>query len=116
MREYTPDSWRLVVIESPEHGKIYKVLASWYGGFTQGDSWKLSSGIEGVTKEGNLYVMPQSSGSVYNCYEGAEHVSSIMGGVYSSFARQLEESGRGTIRMLKMSEFLETRKELPNNE
>jgi hypothetical protein len=110
MREYTPDSWKIIVVESPEHGKIYKVLASWYGGFAGSDSWKLSSGIEDVKKEGNLYVMPQASGSVYNCYEAAEHVSSLIAGMYASFVKQLKEGTSGaTIRMLDMNEFLEER-------
>lgn len=109
MREYQPDSWKIVEIDSKEHGKIWKILASWYGGFTTGDSWKLSSGIEGVKIEGDLFTMPQSSGSVYICHKSNEHVSGIMGGVYASFVKQLEESGAGSIRMLDWEEYLESR-------
>jgi hypothetical protein len=109
MREYTPDSWKIVEIDSPKHGKIYKVLASWYGGFAGSNSWKLSSGIEDVKIDGDMYVLPQSSGSVYICHAGAEHVSGIMSGIYAGFSKQLEESGSGTIRMLDWQEFLETR-------
>ena len=109
MREYTPDSWKIVVIESKENGKIYKVLASWYGGFAGSNSWKLSSGIEDVQIEGKVFTMPQSSGSVYICHEDNEHVSGIMGGVYANFAERLEQSQAGTIRMLDWKEFLESR-------
>jgi hypothetical protein len=108
MNTYHPDSWKIVVIDSAKHGKVYKVLASWYGGFVQGDSWKLSSGIESVSYENGIYTMPQSSGSVYMLHENCEHISGIMGGVFSSFAKQAEESeGAFTITMLEMADLLE---------
>lgn len=109
MSTYQPDSWKIVLIESEEHGKVYKVLASWYGGFTTGDSWKLSSGIESITHEDGVYTMPQYSGSVYVCHKHNEHVSGIMGSVFSSFAKQAEESdGKFTISMISMEKYLET--------
>lgn len=111
MSEYHPDSWKIIVIESKEHGKIYKVLASWYGGFARGDSWKISSGIEDVKLADELYTMPQYSGSVYICHKNNEHISGIMGGVFSSYAKQAAESdGLFTISMVDMADFLETRK------
>jgi len=108
MREYHPDSWKIIVIESKEHGTIYKVLASWYGGFARGDSWKISSGIESVSIDGDVYTMPQSSGSTYVLYKNSEHISGIMGGVFSSYAKQAEESdGLFTIKMIELEELLE---------
>lgn len=107
-RTYNPDSWAIVLIESEKHGKIYKVLASWYGGFTSGDSWKLSSGIESVSFDGERYTMPQSSGSVYELHKGNVHISGIMGGVFASFAREAEESeGAFTIKIIDLEELLE---------
>jgi hypothetical protein len=53
--------------------------------------------------------MPQESGSTYTCHKNNEHVSGIMGGIYASFVKQLEESGTGTIRMLDWEEYLESR-------
>lgn len=104
-RTYEPDSWAIVLIESEEHGKVYKVLASWYGGFTQGDSWKLSSGIESVSFKGDHYTMPQSSGSVYILHKNNEHISGIMGSVFSSFAAGAEE-GKYTIKLIELEELL----------
>lgn len=119
MNTYHPDSWKIVMIESEEYGRIYKVLASWYGGFARGDSWKLSSGIEGVQitegehselrgRNSKIYTMPQSSGSVYVLYEGNEHISGIMSGVFSSFANRAEGSEASfSIKMIEVEELLE---------
>ena len=64
MREYNPDKW--VMLKFNHNGEdIYKVLASWYGGFTTGDSWKLNSGVTKVEQDGNLFLFHGSSGSVY---------------------------------------------------
>jgi hypothetical protein len=106
-RAYQPDSWVIVLLDSQEHGKVYKVLASWYGGYTTGDSWKLSSGIEGVDVGDVLYTMPQSSGSTYLCHKNNEHMSGIMAGIYSSFVQEAEEAKTFTISLVKMSDFLE---------
>ena len=67
MSNYYPDKWVVVKI-----GNIYKVFASWYGGFADGDSWKLNSGITKATLIDNHYEIPNyefegSSGSVYCC-------------------------------------------------
>jgi hypothetical protein len=68
MTNYSPDSWVPLLLES-DQGKIYKILAGWRGGFTQGDSWKLSSGIESISvqqRDGyRVLTMPQYSGSTY---------------------------------------------------
>ena len=86
MTTYTPDSWVPVLINSEKHGKIYKVLAGWYGGFAGADTWKLSSGIESisVSEDGTVITMPQSSGSTY--VVGREtHMSSLMHSVFTDF-------------------------------
>lgn len=65
MNVYRPDSWIPVLI-STKDGNIYKILASWQGGFADSSYWKLSSGIESVTETAEgLLEMPQSSGSSY---------------------------------------------------
>lgn len=109
MREYTPDSWKLVKITSPKHGTIYKVLCSWYGGFASGDSWKLSSGIESVRIEDNFIRMPQSSGSLYALHKNGEHMSGIMGNVYASFQRDIEDAKDGeiTLELVTLEEVME---------
>lgn len=68
MTEYNPDSW--VVIKMTHNDKtFYKVLGGWSGGYLNGDSWRLNSGIERVELEGDVYKFDGSSGSVYSCHK-----------------------------------------------
>ena len=61
--KYTPDAW--VVLEFEYSGEVIrKVFAGWYGGYTTGDSWKLSSGITKVEYEGDIILFHNYSGSI----------------------------------------------------
>jgi len=100
MSDYTPDRWVIVEINSPEHGRIRKVLGSWYGGFAGSDSWRMNSGIEKVIDQGDYYDVVGSSGSVYKCIKGAEGMSAYTSGVYETYRKQLEESGIGTMEIV----------------
>lgn len=112
MSAYTPDSWVPVLIESEEHGKIYKVLASWYGGYAGSDYWKLSSGIESITvsEDGSTLTLPQSSGSVYVVGRNI-HVSMLIGSMLASFEKQAEQNNF-TIKMISVEELLEAFKHI----
>ena len=71
MSEYNPDKW--VMVKFNVNGKpIHKILASWYGGYAKGDSWKLNSGVTKIEEDGQLYRFHGSSGSVYQI--GRAHV------------------------------------------
>jgi hypothetical protein len=78
MSEYIPDSW--VVIKLPERiaKGAFKVLGGWSGGFTTGDSWRVNSGIEKVSHEGDYWIFEGYSGSVYRCHKGACRVTMAM--------------------------------------
>lgn len=67
MSEYHPDNW--VVIKIMGDDPHYRVLAGWSGGYLQGDSWQLNSGITRVEDhdEGGSYVFYGASGSAYFC-------------------------------------------------
>lgn len=108
MTTYTPDSWVPVLINSEKHGKIYKVLAGWYGGFAGADTWKLSSGIESisVSEDGTVITMPQSSGSTYVVGQRT-HMSSLMHSVFTDFEHKARDSGLFTITLIPVSELLE---------
>jgi hypothetical protein len=99
-----PDRWVVVALSlNGESSK--KVLAGWYGGYLNGDSWKLSSGITQVTKEGDkVFHFDNASGSRYTCQKGAFGMSSLMSGVYSSYEKQLADAG-GTMRVLTEEEI-----------
>ena len=67
MSEYRPDKWVVIKITGPDTPPIHKVFACWYGGYLDGDSWKLNSGITKATLKGFAYYFEGSSGSVYEC-------------------------------------------------
>lgn len=99
MREYNPDKW--VMLKFNHNGEvIYKVLASWYGGFATGDSWKLNSGVTKIEEDGQLYRFHGSSGSVYQCHKATYGMSGYTMGVLSSFQKQVDETEGVTLEML----------------
>jgi hypothetical protein len=44
MTEYTPDRWVVLRLKNKD-GFIHKVLGGWAGGYLNGQSWRLNSGI-----------------------------------------------------------------------
>lgn len=65
---YNPDKWSIIKVKT-ESETFYKVFATWSGGYLDGDSWRMNSGIEEVTKDGEYYEFAGASGSVYRCHE-----------------------------------------------
>lgn len=58
----TPDKWLVIKIDS-----TYKVFATWYGGYLDGDAWRLNSGITKVEQDDDFYYFHGYSGSIYKC-------------------------------------------------
>lgn len=88
MTTYTPDCWVILKLQSKKHGIVYKILAGWYGGYLNGDSWKLNSGITKVIKHKHYYEFFGSSGSVYKCHKETERMSGLTSDMYMSFKNQ----------------------------
>ena len=63
----SPDNWVVIKLNSEQYGTIYKILAGWSGGYIQGSSWKLNSGITKVEEDDRSYYFSGSSGSTYRC-------------------------------------------------
>jgi hypothetical protein len=76
---YSPDNW--VVIFLNGDAPHYRILAGWSGGYLNGDSWRMNSGIvkceevtekytyNGKERESTYYVFYGSSGSYYKCHK-----------------------------------------------
>lgn len=92
MNKYYPDRWLVVKISSSS-GSHYRVFGSWYGGFANGDSWKLNSGIESVELDSGKYLFKGSSGSVYCCDSSSYGIHSYGHGVLSGLIATSKESG-----------------------
>lgn len=67
MSSYAPDSW--VIIKIAGDDPHYRVLAGWAGGYTQGTSWRMNSGITRVEEDDTYFKFFGSSGSVYYCHK-----------------------------------------------
>jgi hypothetical protein len=68
MRNVTevPFKWVIVKIENNDETH-YKVFASWLGGYLNGDSWKINSGIKSIEEDEDNYYFIGFSDSVYKC-------------------------------------------------
>ena len=89
MTEYTPDNW---VILNLKAGKLdsgfYKVLAGWSGGYLDGDSWRLNSGITEVEQDDSYYYFYGESGSRYKCHKDSYGLRMNNAHIYNSFKKQ----------------------------
>ena len=106
MSDYTPDKWAIVHITSKDHPPIDKVVGSWYGNFTGGDSWRMNSGIERVADAGDFYHIYGYSGSIYHCRKDAQGMSAYTEMVMNNMATQLEEGGLGMMKVIDIKEIL----------
>lgn len=65
--DYAPDHWMLIQIKGDD--PHYRVFGSWSGGYLDGDSWRVNSGITSVKQVGDYYFFMGHSGSVYRCHK-----------------------------------------------
>lgn len=81
---YTPDKWVVLEVETPEF-KTRKILASWYGGYLDGDSWRLSSGITNIEDNDDHYLIHNESGSTYQCFKESQGMSIYTTSIYQEW-------------------------------
>lgn len=80
---YFPDNWVVVKIKDGSAGKqLYKVLGGWSGGYLDGDSWRMNSGICKVTEEGDHLKFWGFSGSCYVCHKDSYGLRMNNSGIY----------------------------------
>ena len=87
MSEYHPDNWVVLKI-TVEEIPLYKVLAGWSGGYLDGDSWRINSGITKVTENGDYLEFWGYSGSVYVCHKKSYGLRMNNAGVYNKLKQQ----------------------------
>jgi len=100
---HTPDNWVILEVNPPNENTYYKVLAGWSGGYLDGDSWRLNSGIEKVEETEDYYDFIGASGSVYRCGKNSETIRMNCAGVYS----QLKEQYGDVINQIDYKDFIE---------
>ena len=87
MSEYNPDKWSILKFKGKED-TWYKVMGSWYGGYLDGDSWRLSSGLERIEESGEFYLMHNFSGSIYKCHKNMEGMNMTAAGVFETAKKE----------------------------
>ena len=101
MSEYTPDRWLAVEITLDDGASLFKILGSWYGGYLDGDSWRISSGATDVKEEEDYYDVTNVSGSVYRCYKRSEGASAYTLSLLDMWIRET----KGQIQAVKMEDI-----------
>lgn len=92
MSEYIPDNWVVLKIKTDQPSShFYKVLAGWSGGYLDGDSWRINSGIAKVDRENKYspYIdFYGYSGSVYRCHKETYGLRMNNAGIYDKMKEQ----------------------------
>lgn len=86
-----PDRWVIVKFVTPME-TFYKVLAGWSGGYLDGDSWKLNSGIVEIIEKDNHYDVVGESGSIYMCVKGREGFTVLTSGVLAEIQEHADKN------------------------
>lgn len=92
---YKPNYWQVVKITSTEGKILYKVFVTWVGGYLDGDSWRMNSGIESVKVNDKIIEFSGYSGSVYKCLldEGLYRTSMYTQSVLDSMIKKADLIG-----------------------
>lgn len=91
MKEYIPEKWVVVKLEAKGTPLTYKIFANWYGGYLNGDSWKLNSGIKAVSESKHYYLFEGFSGSIYKCFKNNYGMNMYGTGVIQDIIKKAEE-------------------------
>lgn len=91
---YTPSGWAFLKIQSHEQDDvIVKVFASWVGGYTAGDSWRLNSGVTKIEENDTEYVVLGYSGSGYILSKKSNYITSWNRQVLDDMIAELRSYG-----------------------
>jgi len=97
---HKPDRW--VIVKVPGGAKV---LGSWSGGYLDGDSWRLSSGLERIEEDGDYYLMHNYSGSIYKCHKEMEGMNMVALSIFNQL-KGMDES----VEQISVEEFNEEKK------
>ncbi len=80
-----PDKWIVVKITTSNSKPMYKVFGTFFGGYLDGDSWKLNSGVSQIKEDEDTISFYGYSGSVYECGKKSYGTSTYTQGILDSF-------------------------------
>lgn len=105
MNIHNPDSWviiKMIGLEPNGPDYFYKVLAGWSGGYLDGDSWRMNSGIDKIVDDGEYWNFVGASGSVYRCHKQGETMRMSMAGTWT----QLKEKFPDNVELVKAEDII----------
>ena len=103
MSEYNPDKWVILKFKRPTD-TFFKVLGSWYGGYLDGDSWRMSSGLERIEEQGDTLLMHNFSGSVYKVHKNMEGMNMIAASIFEN-AKEEGAKNNVEVSIVTVEEF-----------
>ena len=87
-----PERWVIVEVDNGDES-FHRVYGSWAGGYTDGDRWKLNSGITKVEEDETHYYFYGYSGSCYKCHKkGYGVATSYCRGVLNNLVEKAHEA------------------------
>lgn len=106
MTTYTPHLWVILKITDPDSPEpLYKIFATWRGGYLDSPAWKLNSGNEKVSPCGDWFHVHGYSGSVYELHKDGYGLSAYSSGVLNNILDN--HNSEGFIKLLSKGESLE---------
>lgn len=99
--ECSPDNWIILEITPPDEETFYKVLAGWSGGYLDGDSWRMNSGIAKIKEDGDYIDFISESGSIYHCHKDSETLRMNTAGIFNQV---MEKWGEDVVRRVDYSD------------
>ncbi len=91
-----------IIVKIPQGAKV---LGSWSGGYLDGDSWRLSSGLERIEEDGDYYLMHNYSGSIYKCHKETEGMNRMALSIFNQL-KDMDDS----IEQISVEEFNQKKK------
>jgi hypothetical protein len=82
---YYPDKWQIIKIKRPNKRTLYKVFATWVGGYLSSDAWRVNSGIVAVDEYDGSYGFIGNSGSCYFCDKDTYGITSYGKSILNDF-------------------------------
>lgn len=94
---YVPDRW--IIVEITHEGRTsHRVFGTWMGGYLNGDSWRMNSGIKAVHKDGERrYRIEGRSGSEYLISKSNYGTSAYTLSVIQKFVNQSTEQTKARV-------------------
>lgn len=100
MNNYKPDYFTVVEFKTVDKPTTYKVFATWIGGFTRGDSWRLSTEVARVEAKGQLLYFYGRSGSCYEVHKDTWGTTIWSGAILDGIVEKFNLSGVTTAEVL----------------